>query len=124
MVLPHIGGGHPDRDRTVAKLFVENEEVKLRCAVASLSANGSAYNRWLTCPLETGEACVVDPYFDTVGERNPLMTSIAFPLKQDGKVIGVMGLDISLDNLQQLSLDGRRELFDGQGGAAVDLRQP
>ncbi len=24
MVLPHIGGGHPDRDRTVAKLFVEN----------------------------------------------------------------------------------------------------
>jgi phosphoglycerate dehydrogenase-like enzyme len=24
MVLPHIGGGHPDRDKTVAKLFVEN----------------------------------------------------------------------------------------------------
>ncbi len=24
MVLPHIGGGHPDRDRTVAKLFVDN----------------------------------------------------------------------------------------------------
>lgn len=23
-VLPHIGGGHPDRDRTVAKLFVDN----------------------------------------------------------------------------------------------------
>jgi phosphoglycerate dehydrogenase-like enzyme len=24
MVLPHIGGGHPDRDRTVARLFVDN----------------------------------------------------------------------------------------------------
>ena len=24
MVLPHIGGGHPERDRTVAKLFVDN----------------------------------------------------------------------------------------------------
>ncbi len=24
MVLPHIGGGHPDRDRTVAELFVDN----------------------------------------------------------------------------------------------------
>jgi len=24
MVLPHIGGGHPTRDRTVARLFVEN----------------------------------------------------------------------------------------------------
>ena len=88
-------------------------------ADASLSANGSAYNRWLTCPLETGEACVVDPYFDTVGERNPLMTSIAFPLKQDGKVIGVMGLDISLDNLQQLSLDGRQDLFEGNGQVSI-----
>lgn len=24
MVLPHIGGGHPERDKTVAKLFVDN----------------------------------------------------------------------------------------------------
>ncbi|KJK19013.1 methyl-accepting chemotaxis protein [Pseudomonas sp. 2(2015)] len=88
-------------------------------ADTSLSANGSAYNRWLTCPLETGEACVVDPYFDSVGDRTPLMTSIAFPLKQDGKIVGVMGLDISLDNLQQLSLDGRKELFDGNGQVSI-----
>ncbi|MBH3431050.1 methyl-accepting chemotaxis protein [Pseudomonas alkylphenolica] len=88
-------------------------------ADTSLSANGSAYNRWLTCPLETGEACVLDPYFDTVGDRTPLMTSIAFPLKHDGKIIGVMGLDISLDNLQQLSLDGRKELFDGNGQVSI-----
>ncbi|MEG0860419.1 MAG: methyl-accepting chemotaxis protein, partial [Pseudomonas sp.] len=88
-------------------------------ADTSLGANGFAYNRWLTCPLETGEACVIDPYFDTVGDRTPLMTSIAIPLKQDGKVIGVMGLDISLDNLQQLSLDGRQELFDGNGQVSI-----
>ncbi|MGH8381797.1 methyl-accepting chemotaxis protein [Pseudomonas sp.] len=88
-------------------------------ADTSLAANGSAYNRWLTCPLETAETCVVDPYFDNVGDRTPLMTSIAIPLKQDGKVIGVMGLDISLDNLQQLSLDGRQELFDGNGQVSI-----
>ncbi|TDF80836.1 methyl-accepting chemotaxis protein [Pseudomonas sp. H9] len=88
-------------------------------ADTSLGANGFPYNRWLTCPLETGEACVIDPYFDTVGDRTPLMTSIAIPLKQDGKVIGVMGLDISLDNLQQLSLDGRQDLFDGNGQVSI-----
>ncbi|PWB34349.1 chemotaxis protein [Pseudomonas sp. SDI] len=88
-------------------------------ADTSLSANGSPYNRWLTCPLETGQACVVDPYYDTIGERQVLMTSIALPLKKDGKIIGVMGLDISLDNLQQLSLDGSRELFDGSGQISI-----
>lgn len=84
-----------------------------------VAANGSVSNRWLTCVLETAEACVVDPYFDSVGERTPLMTSIALPLKQDGKVIGVMGLDISLGNLQQLSLDGRKDLFDGNGQVSI-----
>ena len=88
-------------------------------ADTSPGANGFAYNRWLTCPLETGETCVIDPYFDTVGDRTPLMTSIAIPLKQDGQVIGVMGLDISLDNLQQLSLEGPQELFDGNGQVSI-----
>nr|WP_285864309.1 methyl-accepting chemotaxis protein [Pseudomonas sp. BGr12]MDL2423007.1 methyl-accepting chemotaxis protein [Pseudomonas sp. BGr12] len=88
-------------------------------ADTSPTANGSPYNRWLTCPLERGETCVLDPYFDVAGGRKTMLTSIALPLKQDGKIIGVLGLDISLDNLQQLSLDGRQELFDGNGQVSI-----
>ena len=83
------------------------------------TANGSAYNRWLTCPLETGQACVLDPYFDEVNGRSLLMTSIAFALKVEGKVVGVIGLDIGLDKLQQLSLAGRQDLFDGNGQVSI-----
>ncbi|MBK0058634.1 HAMP domain-containing protein [Pseudomonas sp. S44] len=88
-------------------------------ADTSIGANGSAYNRWLTCPLETAKACVLDPYFDEVNGRQVLMTSIALPLLENGKVIGVLGLDIGLDNLQQLSLAGRQELFEGQGQVSI-----
>ncbi len=88
-------------------------------ADTSVGANGSAYNRWLTCPLETAKACVLDPYFDEVNGRQVLMTSIALPLLENGKVIGVLGLDIGLDNLQQLSLAGRQELFEGQGQVSI-----
>ncbi|MDF0733020.1 methyl-accepting chemotaxis protein [Pseudomonas entomophila] len=84
-----------------------------------LGANGSPYNRWLTCPQETAKACVLDPYFDEVNGQQVLMTSIALPLLENGKVVGVVGLDIGLDNLQQLSLDGRKELFDGQGQVSI-----
>ena len=62
---------------------------------------------------------MLDPYFDEVSGRQVLMTSIALPLLENGKVIGVVGLDIGLDNLQQLSLAGRRELFDGQGQVSI-----
>jgi len=88
-------------------------------ADASIGANGSPYNRWLTCPLETSKACVLDPYFDEVNGKQVLMTSIALPLLDNGKVVGVVGLDIGLDNLQQLALAGRQELFDGQGQVSI-----
>ncbi|QXH34631.1 methyl-accepting chemotaxis protein [Pseudomonas muyukensis] len=88
-------------------------------ADTSPGANGAPYNRWLTCPQETAKACVLDPYFDEVNGHQVLMTSIALPLLENGKVIGVVGLDIGLDNLQQLSLAGRQELFDGQGQVSI-----
>ncbi|MDD2132093.1 methyl-accepting chemotaxis protein [Pseudomonas sp. 17391] len=84
-----------------------------------ISTSGSPQNRWLTCPQETAQTCMLEPYLDEVNGREVLMTSIALPLLENGKVIGVVGLDIGLDNLQQLSLDGRQELFDGQGQVSI-----
>ncbi|MFJ2455897.1 methyl-accepting chemotaxis protein [Pseudomonas protegens] len=81
--------------------------------------SGAAYNAWFTCPKQSARACVSDPYFDTVGDRKLLMTSIAFPLEQGGKVIGVMGLDINLSSLQALSEQVNRKLYNGIGQVGI-----
>ncbi|BCD88309.1 chemotaxis transducer [Pseudomonas solani] len=86
---------------------------------SSPMANGMPYNTWYTCPLKTRDSCVLEPYYDDVGGKKVLMTSIAFPLELNGKVVGVMGLDISLDSLQQLSVDGSKDLYDGQGQVSI-----
>ncbi|WP_103102945.1 methyl-accepting chemotaxis protein [Pseudomonas sp. LFM046] len=88
-------------------------------ADSSIGPSGAPYNAWYTCPMKTGQACVLDPYFDTVGGKKTLMTSIAFPLQLNGKAVGVMGLDISLERLQQLSMSGNRELYDGNGHVSI-----
>ncbi|MBH9303621.1 methyl-accepting chemotaxis protein [Pseudomonas aeruginosa] len=93
--------------------------IESELADTSSGPSGAAYNAWYTCPKESGQPCVLDPYFDKVGERQLLMTSIAFPLELDGKVIGVMGLDITLSNLQALSEQGNRELYDGVGQVGI-----
>ncbi|ERY42004.1 TPA: methyl-accepting chemotaxis protein [Pseudomonas aeruginosa] len=93
--------------------------IESELADTSSGPSGAAYNAWYTCPKEGGQPCVLDPYFDKVGERQLLMTSIAFPLELDGKVIGVMGLDINLSNLQALSEQGNRELYDGVGQVGI-----
>jgi methyl-accepting chemotaxis protein len=81
--------------------------------------SGDPYNAWYTCPRDSRKACVLEPYFDEVGGKQVLMTSIAFPLELDGKVIGVMGVDISLESLQQLSQAANQELYDGQGHVSI-----
>ncbi|MFU5730318.1 methyl-accepting chemotaxis protein [Pseudomonas aeruginosa] len=93
--------------------------IESELADTSSGPSGAAYNAWYTCPKESGQPCVLDPYFDKVGERQLLMTSIAFPLELDGKVIGVMGLDINLSNLHALSEQGNRELYDGVGQVGI-----
>ncbi|MDG9923113.1 MULTISPECIES: methyl-accepting chemotaxis protein [unclassified Pseudomonas] len=81
--------------------------------------SGAPYNAWYTCPRDNRRACVLDPYFDDVNGKQVLMTSIAFPLEQNGKVIGVMGVDISLENLQQISQKASSELYDGQAHVSI-----
>nr|WP_043311275.1 methyl-accepting chemotaxis protein [Pseudomonas sp. ML96] len=81
--------------------------------------SGAPYNAWYTCPRNSRTACVLDPYFDDINGKQVLMTSIAFPLEQNGKVIGVMGVDISLESLQQLSSKASSELYDGQASVSI-----
>ncbi|WP_263141920.1 methyl-accepting chemotaxis protein [Pseudomonas sp. RIT-PI-AD] len=85
----------------------------------AIGPSGKPYNAWYTCPRETRQACVLEPYYDTVDDKQVLMTSIAFPLELEGKVVGVLGLDFSLDKLQEISLAANKELYDGQGHVSI-----
>ncbi|AJO80196.1 MULTISPECIES: methyl-accepting chemotaxis protein [Pseudomonas] len=81
----------------------------------TLSVSGVPYNSWYTCPRDGKRTCLLDPYADTVGGKLMLMTTISLPLLADGKVIGVVGVDIALDALQGAAADSQRGLFDGAG---------
>ncbi|MFV3308682.1 HAMP domain-containing protein, partial [Pseudomonas sp. NY15181] len=81
--------------------------------------DGSPFNTWQTCPLQSRKACVLNPYFDSASGSPVLMTTVTFPLMDQGKVIAVIGIDISLSRLQQLSADGNRQLYDGAGSVSI-----
>uniref|UniRef100_UPI0030DA9AAF methyl-accepting chemotaxis protein n=2 Tax=unclassified Pseudomonas TaxID=196821 RepID=UPI0030DA9AAF len=81
--------------------------------------SGAPYNAWYSCPLQQKKVCLLDPYIDDADGVKTLMTSIAFPLEQGGKVIGVLGVDISLTSLQELSTSAHQGLFDGAGHVSI-----
>ena len=91
-------------------IMVEEDMTK-----TTLSVSGTPYNSWYTCPRDNKRTCLLDPYADTVGGKEMLMTTISVPLIVDGKAIGVVGVDIALDALQAAALDSQRDLFNGAG---------
>nr|WP_201190515.1 methyl-accepting chemotaxis protein [Pseudomonas fluorescens] len=81
--------------------------------------SGAPYNAFYTCARDSRQACVLEPYFDEASGSRKLVTSIAFPLLDNGNVIAVVGLDINLAALQQNSEASARQLFDGHGQISI-----
>ena len=81
--------------------------------------SGAPYNAFYTCARDSRQACVLEPYFDEASGTRKLVTSIAFPLQENGKVIAVVGLDINLAALQQNTETSARQLFDGHGQISI-----
>ncbi|MCL2444369.1 MAG: methyl-accepting chemotaxis protein, partial [Treponema sp.] len=61
----------------------------------------------------TGKIQVLEPYYYEVGNQKILITSISAPIKaSDGRVLGVVGVDISVDRIQYISQDEKYKPYD------------
>jgi len=54
-------------------------------------------------PLKTGVPVVLDPYEYDVGGSKFLITTVAYPIHNGGNVVGVVGFDLPLTNIQKIS---------------------
>ncbi len=80
-----------------------------------ISISGTPYNSWYTCPKTTGQTCMLEPYMETIRDKSSLTITTSMPIRVDGKVIGVIGIDTALDSLQAAAVEAQSELFGGAG---------
>jgi len=57
---------------------------------------------YYTIPLRTGKELVAEPYFEYIGGRETLITSVVIPIKRDGRAIGAAGIDLELTEIQKV----------------------
>ena len=55
-----------------------------------------------TIPKASGKLTLIEPYIDPAAQPPVLMTTITLPLVENGKVLGVFGIDIALGKLSEL----------------------
>jgi methyl-accepting chemotaxis protein len=95
-----------------------------------IQSDGSDFaESYYTGPVHSGKPALTEPYFDNVGGVEVAMASVALPVSSGGKVIGVAGLDMSLDNLSKAlgklhPLDGGRVMLVSGGGRWVAHPDP
>ncbi|WP_061977028.1 methyl-accepting chemotaxis protein [Aureimonas sp. AU20] len=56
---------------------------------------------WWTLAAETGKSAVTPPYVETSSGMNSLLTSVTQPVYSAGQFIGVLGIDMTLNQLGQ-----------------------
>ncbi|BAU74206.1 methyl-accepting chemotaxis protein [Metapseudomonas furukawaii] len=81
--------------------------------------DGSPFNTWFNCPKQTLKPCLLNPYFDDASGTRTLITTLAFPVIEKGRMLAVVGMDISLSNLQELAASGNADLYEGQGAISI-----
>ncbi|MGC3835326.1 cache domain-containing protein [Moritella viscosa] len=85
----------------------------------ALNTNGERTDDWHLIPYETGKNFVMEPYMYPVRGQKELITTISLPLKLSGKIIGSLGFDLSLTELQDQSQKLAKKLFDGKGNIII-----
>ena len=83
-------------------------------AEKDLLDDGDPTKAWYICPIKTRATCVIEPYSYVLSGIPTLMSSIALPLLENGKVIGVISIDLTLESLQKMAQEASSALYDGQ----------
>lgn len=89
----------------------------------ALNSNGERTDDWHLMPFETGQTFVMEPYMYPVRGKEELITTISQPIKVNGQIVGSLGFDLSLAELQGQSENLARDLFNGEGNIIISSWQ-
>jgi len=65
--------------------------------------------------LRTGKECIIDPYYENVDGKKTMITSATYPITRKGKVIGAIGIDIDLSQVNNM-VESIKPFGDGFSG--------
>jgi methyl-accepting chemotaxis protein len=90
-------------------------------AVEKLDMTDAAAEVWYVAPRDAGRTLLTPSYSDMVGGVDTLLTTVATPIRRDGKVIGATGVDFALAHISSMIgalkpfKTGSVALIDGSG---------
>lgn len=82
-------------------------------------ASGIPYNYWYVCVKQTLAPCLTSPYADVLNDNPVRLISLAVPVIEDARFIGVVAIDINITDLQKQSQELAASLYAGKATVSV-----
>ncbi len=76
----------------------------------TVSVTGVRNSEWYLCPIETGRNCVIDPASYDIQGVQTLLSSFVSPVMVNGKAVGMVGVDYSLNFLQRIASETQQDI--------------
>lgn len=76
----------------------------------TVSTTGVRNSEWYLCPIETGRNCVIDPASYDIQGVQTLLSSFVSPVMVNGKAVGMVGVDYSLNFLQRIASETQQDI--------------
>ncbi len=96
---------------------IPTKEYKLRDETKGES--GLPFNFFYNCSLKRDAACLVPPFSLNIEGNKILMTTLSVPVRRNGTVIGVAGVDIGLEAIQKIAEQAKSKIYDGLGEISI-----
>jgi len=84
-----------------------------------MTETGIRESEWYLCPMETKQACVIDPASYNIQGVSTLMSSFVAPVIHNGEFVGMFGVDYSLNFLQSLAKETANSLISGHSRVII-----
>ncbi|NOI68547.1 methyl-accepting chemotaxis protein [Vibrio sp. 99-8-1] len=86
----------------------------------ALNSNGERTDDWHLYPYENNKLFLMEPYFYDVPSRGKeLITTVSDSLELNGKLIGSIGFDLSLEKIQSIAVNLKDSLYGGAGSVTI-----
>ena len=65
--------------------------------------NPSKAGDYYRTSLASGNDAIIEPYYHEIGGRKALITSLTVPIRENGKIVGVAGVDVELTEIHEIT---------------------
>ena len=82
---------------------------------ATVNDNSERVGEYYLCPKDNARSCVLSPHMYSLNGVNTMMTPISSPVLLGDQVVAIVGLDLSVDFLNDVVSQINNRIYDGAG---------